>query len=55
MGNEILDAVEEFFNSHLSLKHINQTFITLILKVKNPEIILQFRPISLCNAIYKII
>lgn len=39
VGNEILDVVEEFFNSHLSLKHINQTLITLIPKVKNHEVI----------------
>jgi len=30
-------------------------FITLILKEPNPEIVYKFRPISICNAIYKII
>lgn len=37
------------------LKSINHTFITLIPKVKNLERVSEFKPIDLCNVIYKII
>jgi hypothetical protein len=37
-----------------NMEEINQIFIVLIPKVANPEELGQFRPISLCNMIYKI-
>ena len=42
-------------NSGSLLKSINHTFITLIPKVPNLERVIEFRPISLCNMIYKIV
>lgn len=34
---------------------INSTFIAVICKVKDPKKVNDFRPISLCNVLYKII
>ncbi|XP_075650031.1 uncharacterized protein LOC142620558 [Castanea sativa] len=35
-------------------KPINHTLITLVLKVANPELVSEFRPISLCNVLSRI-
>ena len=48
-------AVLNFLNSGIMLPEINYTHIILIPKIKSPERISYFRPISLCNVIYKII
>lgn len=42
-------------NTRGSLESINNTFITLILKIKNPLKVGNFRPISFYNVLYKII
>ena len=55
MGIDITQAVLSCLNSGSILKSINHTFIALIPKVKNPERVSEFRPISLCNVIYKIV
>ena len=47
--------MQTFFHSGSLLKSLNQTYLTLIPKVNFPEVLSQFRPISLCNVIYKII
>ena len=55
IGMDVTQAVLSYLNSGAILKSINHTFITLIPKVNNPERVSNFRPISLCNVIYKII
>ena len=52
---DVSQAVLSSLNSSSLLKSVNHTFITLISKVKNPKRVTEFRPISLCNVIYKII
>ncbi|KAL5575510.1 hypothetical protein UlMin_017209 [Ulmus minor] len=55
VGEEITAACLGFANGGQLLGSINETIITLLPKVKNPTRITEFRPISLCNVIYKII
>ena len=55
VGNNVVLAVLDFLNNGNMLPDINHTNIVLIPKVKNLERISEFRPISLCNVIYKII
>lgn len=52
---EIIRATQSFFHSGIMLKAINHTLISLIPKIDNPTEVKHFRPISLCNVIYKII
>ena len=48
-------AIKDFFISGRLLTEINHTFIALVPKVDHPETTTHFRPISLCNTLYKII
>lgn len=51
----VCDTVYNAFNKTLDFSTINNTLLVLIPKVEKPEFISQFRPISLCNVIYKCI
>ena len=55
VGMDVTQAMLSGLNSGSVLKSINHTFIMLIPKVHNPENFNSFRPISLCNVIYKTI
>ena len=55
VGNGVTDAVLDFLYIGHMVPNINYTHIVLIPKVKKPEKMADFRPIILCNVIYKII
>eukprot|EP00253_Pinus_taeda_P011164 PITA_11164 len=55
LGQEILEAVEESRMKQKIWTCINSTFLTLIPKSNKSEDEQGFRPIALCNVIYKII
>ena len=55
VGDTVVDVVLDFLNNGHMLPDINHSYIVLIPKVKNSEKMSKFRPISLCNVIYKII
>ncbi|XP_059075295.1 uncharacterized protein LOC131875241 [Cryptomeria japonica] len=52
---DLFRAVEESRRKMTMLGEINHTFLALIPKKKNPEIMSDFRPISLYNTVYKIV
>ena len=55
IGDDVSKVVLDFLNSCHIPKEFNFTYVTLIPKMKNPKKISEFRPISLCNVIYKLI
>ncbi|XP_073362839.1 uncharacterized protein [Aegilops tauschii subsp. strangulata] len=52
--DEITGMIKRVLSGEDSPEDINSTFIVLIPKIASPKILGQFRPISLCNVIYKI-
>ena len=55
MGENVVNAVLDYLHSGVMGPDINHTNIVLIPKIKSLERMSDFRPISLCNVIYKII
>nr|XP_027086514.1 uncharacterized protein LOC113708252 [Coffea arabica] len=52
---DLIPAIQAFFSSGFMLKSINHIVISLIPKTLHPTCLKNFRPISLCNVIYKTI
>jgi hypothetical protein len=55
MREQVIAGVKEFFRTGVMPEGVNDTCIVLIPKVDNPERLTEFRPISLCNVIYKVV
>ncbi|GLT45020.1 hypothetical protein SLA2020_188860 [Shorea laevis] len=55
VANDVCKAVKHFFDNGYMLREMNRTQIVLVPKIRSPEVITHFRPISLCNFSYKII
>ena len=54
MQHDVTLAILSWLNSGILPEPINYTLITLIPEIVNPEHMSEFRPISLCNVLYKI-
>ncbi|XP_075521554.1 uncharacterized protein LOC142554762 [Primulina tabacum] len=55
VGPEVSEAVLRVLNDGAPLQEWNETIIILIPKIKNPILMKDFRPISLCSVCYKIV
>lgn len=55
MGTSLLSYVRRVLDGRDKVCPISEALMVLIPKVDNPSLILQFRPISLSNVIYKLI
>ena len=54
LGGELTDLMEVFRTQGHIPANLNSTFIALIPKISDPQSFSDFRPISLCNLIYKV-
>lgn len=55
VGGDVIAAVRDFFISSYMPRQTNATVLSLIPKVPGASSLSDFRPISLCNTVYKII
>ncbi|GJZ78991.1 reverse transcriptase [Tanacetum coccineum] len=55
IGSSVCKSIHFFFKTGNMLPELNKTLVVLIPKTSSPETLAPFRPISLCNFIYKII
>ncbi|KAL0804295.1 hypothetical protein Bca101_096785 [Brassica carinata] len=55
VGKDVISAVKSFFTTSVLPRQVNATVISLIPKVPGADKLSDFRPISLCNTVYKVI
>ncbi|GJQ97256.1 hypothetical protein Tco_0008395 [Tanacetum coccineum] len=55
LATDVTKAIKEFFTNGVLLKELNHTILALIPKVTSPMKIIDYRPISCCNILYKCI
>lgn len=54
-GPLVISAVKEFFQTRSPFKEFNATLISLVPKCASPSKVIDYRPISCCNVVYRII
>jgi hypothetical protein len=55
VGEDVVVAIQSFFDSGMLLKEVNATILSLVPKRPNVSVMGDFRPIACCNVIYKCI
>ena len=55
LGESMKNEMKLIFNARAVPEYLNKTLIIFIPKCKNPESLNNYRPISLCSTIYKVV
>ena len=55
VGRSVMEEVKKVFRRKEVSEFLNRTLISLIPKIPGPETLSNYRPISLCNTVYKIV
>ena len=55
VGKLVVDEVKNIFGERKIIEYLNRTHIALIPKIQGLKTLGNFRPISLCNTIYKVV
>lgn len=55
VGGDVVNYVKQWWRGFVNLEEVNKTCVVLISKCSDPKNMGEFRPISLCNVLYKII
>ena len=55
VGASVVQEVQKIFSEKRVPRYLNETLIALIPKIQGPETLGNYRPISLCNIVYKIV
>ncbi|OMP06477.1 hypothetical protein CCACVL1_01552 [Corchorus capsularis] len=55
VGKDVVNYALKFLNNNESLPDVNHTNVVLIPKIDDPKLAKDFRPISLCNVIFRIV
>lgn len=55
VGKELASFVQGIYAGTENIASVNKTLLVFIPKISKPEVISQFRPIKLCNTVYKVV
>ena len=50
----MMEEIKKIFSERRVPKYLNKTHIALIPKIQGPETLGNYRPINLCNSVYKV-